>query len=85
MLLSFHHYHNFQGHHGGGMHRAFAAGAVLKVLIVLLGFILAVVARYAVTQWAERTYGDPAKANLFGWLAFLAVVIIVGFAGLKVL
>lgn len=72
-------------HHGHGIRRAVGAGGMEKVLLVFLAFILAVVARYAAAMWVEREYGDPAKANIAGWLAFFFVLLIVGLGGVKLL
>lgn len=70
-------------HHGAGARRAFGAAGMEKVLLVFVAFIFAVVARYAVTMWAEREYGDPGRANLLGWLAFFIVLIVIGVGGVK--
>jgi hypothetical protein len=82
------HVHIGHAHHLGhaaGMNRAFEFGAVARILVVLLAFTLAIVARYAVMQWAEREYGISGKANAAGWLAFFAVLIVVGLGGLRIL
>jgi hypothetical protein len=76
------HFHHF-GHHADGAHRAFAFAAIAKILIIFFAFILAVVARYAVSQWALREYDDELKANAAGWLAFLAVLLALGIVALK--
>jgi hypothetical protein len=74
----FHHGHGFSG-------RAFEAHAFAKILVVLVTFILAVVARYVTTQWVQNEYDDERKANAAGWIAFLLTLLIVGVAGLKFL
>lgn len=77
------HMHTFS-HHGGG-HGKFAAAAALKIVIILLAFILAVVARYAAIQWGMRRFDDELKANAAGWLAFFAVLIVIGIGGVELL
>jgi uncharacterized membrane protein YidH (DUF202 family) len=83
MLIEFGGHRDHYGRHAG-MHRALESGALTKVLIILIAFVLAIVARYVTTQWAEKTYGDLPRANLIGWLAFFAVLIVVGVGGLKI-
>jgi hypothetical protein len=76
----------FAHHQGGfGGRRAYGAGGMEKVLLVFFAFILAVVARYAVTMWVERKFGDPGRANIAGWVAFFFVLVVIGFGGVKLL
>lgn len=79
MLIPFGH------HHGGfgGAHRGAVAVGMVKVLIVFAAFVLAVVARYAAAMWVEQRYDDPSKANMAGWVAFFAVLIVIGVGGVK--
>jgi hypothetical protein len=83
MLVAFGHSRSYYARHAGGLHRAFEFRAVEKILIVLLAFVLAVVARYLAAQWAEKEYGNTPRANGIGWLAFFVVLIVVGLAGLS--
>jgi ACR3 family arsenite efflux pump ArsB len=79
------HFHEF-GHHAGhgAAHSAFALEAIIRILILFVALVLGVIARYAVSQWALREYGDERKANALGWLALLAVILVLGTVALKI-